>query len=386
MKILGIDSSGLVASAAIADEKNIIAEFTVNNKQTHSQTLLPMIEKVVDMSGIELEQIDAIAIAAGPGSFTGLRIGSATAKGIGLALKKPIVSVPTLEGIAYRVSVFDGLICPIMDARRGQVYTGIYKADSDGLTCLSEQKAVDIHDILKELEEYEQAINILIEELSMPYIPQQYENLFNAVYDEIILMKQEKNYQLENKSTIMSAQEIGRLLDRDKVNDDLIYMALDQLQQLNIRMIMPEVARFLKNPHKSSFAKTLIMEILIDQQVDEEFTVVKGDETYYFNGSYSPLVLERECYTLIGKSLSRVLEDDNPTLLSQCLDYLEYYLYTIYPKDIMPEDCDLVAATLHYYVATLQNMSVDPSDIEIDYNCDLSDVEKEILALKQLEC
>ena len=239
---------------------------------------------------------------------------------------------------------------------------------------------------LKELEEYEQAINILIEELSMPYIPQQYENLFNAVYDEIILMKQEKNYQLENKSTIMSAQEIGRLLDRDKVNDDLIYKALDQLQQLNIRMIMPEVTRFLKNPHKSSFAKTLIMEILIDQQVDEEFTVVKGDETYYFNGSYSPLVLERECYTLIGKSLSRVLEDDNPTLLSQCLDYLEYYLYTIYPKDIMPEDCDLVAATLHYYVATLQNMPVDPSDIEIDYNCDLSDVEKEILALKQLEC
>ena len=153
MKILGIDSSGLVASAAIADEKNIIAEFTVNNKQTHSQTLLPMIEKVVDMSGIELEQIDAIAIAAGPGSFTG--------KGIGLALKKPIVSVPTLEGLAYRVSVFDGLICPIMDARRGQVYTGIYKADGDGLTCLSEQKAVDIHDILKELEEYDEKVIFL---------------------------------------------------------------------------------------------------------------------------------------------------------------------------------------------------------------------------------
>lgn len=161
MKILGIDSSGLVASAAIADEKNIIAEFTVNNKQTHSQTLLPMIEKVVDMSGIELEQIDAIAIAAGPGSFTGLRIGSATAKGIGLALKKPIVSVPTLEGLAYRVSVFDGLICPIMDARRSQVYTGIYKAEGDGLTCLSEQKAVDIHDILKELEKYDEKVIFL---------------------------------------------------------------------------------------------------------------------------------------------------------------------------------------------------------------------------------
>lgn len=161
MKILGIDSSGLVASAAIADEKNIIAEFTVNNKQTHSQTLLPMIEKVVDMSGIELEQIDAIAIAAGPGSFTGLRIGSATAKGIGLALKKPVVSVPTLEGLAYRVSVFDGIICPIMDARRNQVYTGIYKMDKGNFVCLSEQKAVDIHEIMEELEKYDEKVIFL---------------------------------------------------------------------------------------------------------------------------------------------------------------------------------------------------------------------------------
>lgn len=161
MKILGIDSSGLVASAAIADEKNIIAEFTVNNKQTHSQTLLPMIEKVVDMSGIELERIDAIAIAAGPGSFTGLRIGSATAKGIGLALKKPVVSVPTLEGLAYRVSVFDGIICPIMDARRNQVYTGIYKMDKGNLVCLSEQKAVDIHEIIEELEKYDEKVIFL---------------------------------------------------------------------------------------------------------------------------------------------------------------------------------------------------------------------------------
>ena len=120
-----------------------------------------MIEKVVDMSGIELEQIDAIAIAAGPGSFTGLRIGSATAKGIGLALKKPVVSVPTLEGLAYRVCVFDGIICPIMDARRNQVYTGIYKMDKGNLVCLSEQKAVDIHEIMEELEKYDEKVIFL---------------------------------------------------------------------------------------------------------------------------------------------------------------------------------------------------------------------------------
>ena len=101
------------------------------------------------------------AIAAGPGSFTGLRIGSATAKGIGLALKKPVVSVPTLEGLAYRVSVFDGIICPIMDARRNQVYTGIYKMDKGNLVCLSEQKAVDIHEIMEELEKYDEKVIFL---------------------------------------------------------------------------------------------------------------------------------------------------------------------------------------------------------------------------------
>lgn len=93
MKILGIDSSGLVASAAILSDDTVVSEFTVNNKKTHSQTLLPMIEQVVKMAGIELEELDAIAVAAGPGSFTGLRIGSSTAKGMALALKKPILSI-----------------------------------------------------------------------------------------------------------------------------------------------------------------------------------------------------------------------------------------------------------------------------------------------------
>ena len=145
MNILGMDSSGLVASAAVWSDDTILAEFTVNNKQTHSQTLLPMIDQVVTMSGKAIEDIDAIAVAAGPGSFTGLRIGSATAKGISLALKKPVIPVPTLEGMAYRVSISNGIICPMMDARRNQVYTGIYAMENGRLTVLKEQEAVDIH-------------------------------------------------------------------------------------------------------------------------------------------------------------------------------------------------------------------------------------------------
>lgn len=127
MKILALDSSGLVASAALVEDDNLIAEYTIQYKKTHSQTLLPMLEEIRDMVELDLNTVDAIAVAAGPGSFTGLRIGSATAKGLAFALDKPIVPVPTVEGLAYQMYGTDALVCPIMDARRNQVYTGIYE-------------------------------------------------------------------------------------------------------------------------------------------------------------------------------------------------------------------------------------------------------------------
>lgn len=127
MKILAIDSSGLTASAAIWEEDRLTAEYSINYKKTHSQTLLPMLDEIKRMTNLDLSTIDAIAVAAGPGSFTGLRIGSATAKGLGLALDKPIIPVPTVDGIAWQMYGCDSLICPIMDARRNQVYTGLYE-------------------------------------------------------------------------------------------------------------------------------------------------------------------------------------------------------------------------------------------------------------------
>ena len=126
MKILAIDSSGLVASVAVVTEDNLMAEYTINYKKTHSQTLLPMLDEIVKMIDLDLQDIDAIAVASGPGSFTGLRIGSATAKGLGLALDKPIIGIPTVDGLAYNIYGTNKLICPLMDARRNQVYTGIY--------------------------------------------------------------------------------------------------------------------------------------------------------------------------------------------------------------------------------------------------------------------
>ena len=95
MKILALDSSGLVASVALLEEDDCIAEYTINYKKTHSQTLVPMLDEVSRMIDLDMKTIDAIAVAAGPGSFTGLRIGSATAKGLGQALNKPLIGIPT---------------------------------------------------------------------------------------------------------------------------------------------------------------------------------------------------------------------------------------------------------------------------------------------------
>lgn len=151
MRILALDSSGLVASVAIVTEEAMLAEYTVNYKKTHSQTLLPMLNEIVKMVDINMEEIDAIAVAAGPGSFTGLRIGSATAKGLGLALNKPIVAVPTLDGLAYNFYGTDKLICPIMDARRNQVYTGIYEFVGEKFRIIKEQTAMEVEELLEEI-------------------------------------------------------------------------------------------------------------------------------------------------------------------------------------------------------------------------------------------
>lgn len=160
MNILGIESSSLVASVAIVTDQVVTAEYTVNFKKTHSQTLLPMLDEVVKMTGFDLETIDAIAVSAGPGSFTGLRIGSATGKGLGLALDKPMVSVPTIDAMAYNLYGCASIVCPIMDARRDQVYTGIYE-NKNGFSIRKESFAMDIRDLIQELNEMGEAVIFL---------------------------------------------------------------------------------------------------------------------------------------------------------------------------------------------------------------------------------
>jgi tRNA threonylcarbamoyladenosine biosynthesis protein TsaB len=151
MKILALDSSGLVASVAITEEDVLLAEYTINYKKTHSQTLLPMLDEVARMTELDLHTIDAIAVAGGPGSFTGLRIGSATAKGLGLALDRPLIHVPTIDALAYNLYGCSDLICPMMDARRNQVYTGVYTFAGDQMECLVPQTPLAVNDLTEQL-------------------------------------------------------------------------------------------------------------------------------------------------------------------------------------------------------------------------------------------
>ena len=155
MKTLGLDSSGLVASVAIVENDLLLAEYTTDYKKTHSQTLLPMLDELRNMIELDMNTVDAIAIASGPGSFTGLRIGSATAKGLGLALQKPLVEVPTLEGLAWNLWGTDRLVCPLMDARRNQVYTAAYEFVPHGedfeMRAVIPQNPMDIGEIAEKL-------------------------------------------------------------------------------------------------------------------------------------------------------------------------------------------------------------------------------------------
>ena len=166
MRILAVDSSGLVATVAILEDDQTVAEYTVNYKKTHSQTLLPMLDEIVKMTEFDLSTIDAIAVSGGPGSFTGLRIGAATAKGLGLALDKPLIHIPTVDGLAYNLYGCTGLICPIMDARRKQVYTGLYTfvPSEEGnliLKVVEPQMAIGVDELVEKLNDMGNPVTFL---------------------------------------------------------------------------------------------------------------------------------------------------------------------------------------------------------------------------------
>lgn len=144
MKILALESSAVAASAAICEDGRIIGEAFIHIGLTHSQTLLMLVDQVLEATGLTHADIDIYAVSAGPGSFTGIRIGVATVKGFAFAANKPCYGISTLEAMAWSAADCNTLICPIMDARCMQVYTALFQAQEDAIIRLSEDDAIKI--------------------------------------------------------------------------------------------------------------------------------------------------------------------------------------------------------------------------------------------------
>lgn len=151
MNILAVDASGVAGSVAYIRAGKLVGEYYICHKLTHSETIMPMLEHMRGLIDIELESLDAIAVTSGPGSFTGLRIGVTTAKAMALALNIPIIGIPTLDVLANNMTHTPYVICPIMDARRNQVYTATYGWKGQTLVRLSDHLAIDMDEQLESL-------------------------------------------------------------------------------------------------------------------------------------------------------------------------------------------------------------------------------------------
>ena len=159
MKILAVDSTATTASVAICEDARLLAEYTVSNGNTHSETLLPMIESALRTLGLSVSDIELFATSAGPGSFTGVRIGAATIKGLAFNSQKPCVAVSTLEALAYNLIGRRGLICPVMNARRSQVYNALFESDGEKLSRLTEDNAMSIAELDSLLAKRKQSVS-----------------------------------------------------------------------------------------------------------------------------------------------------------------------------------------------------------------------------------
>lgn len=151
MKILSLDSTAIVSSVAICEGEKPIAQFTINNGNTHSETLLPMIESSLSVLGLDVDDIDLFACSVGPGSFTGVRIGVATIKGLAFGKAKPCAPVSTLDALAHNLLWADGIVCPVMNARRGQLYNALFLCRGGRLTRLCEDRLISVYDLEAEL-------------------------------------------------------------------------------------------------------------------------------------------------------------------------------------------------------------------------------------------
>lgn len=188
MKILAVDTSATAASVAVAEENKLIGEFSINTALTHSQTLMPMVDELLKNTGLSVNDIDAVAVNAGPGSFTGVRIGVAAVKGIAFPKNLPCVSVSTLESMAYNMLGNDCIVCSVMDARCSQVYNALFRVNGCSVTRMTDDRALSLTDLKNELQNINEKV-ILVGDgsvLCSEFLGEELENIMIAPFNNRI--------------------------------------------------------------------------------------------------------------------------------------------------------------------------------------------------------
>ena len=188
MKILAVDTSATAASVAVAEENKLIGEFSINTALTHSQTLMPMVDELLKNTGLSVNDIDAVAVNAGPGSFTGVRIGVAAVKGIAFPKNLPCVSVSTLESMAYNMLGNDCIVCSVMDARCSQVYNALFRVKGCTVTRMTDDRALSLKDLKNELQNINEKV-VLVGDgavLCSKFLGEELENIMLAPFNNRI--------------------------------------------------------------------------------------------------------------------------------------------------------------------------------------------------------
>ncbi|MEG1820220.1 MAG: tRNA (adenosine(37)-N6)-threonylcarbamoyltransferase complex dimerization subunit type 1 TsaB [Oscillospiraceae bacterium] len=230
MRIFSIECSATAASVAISDDNKLLGEFFTNTGLTHSQTLLPMVQNLLKCSNIEFDSIDAFAIAAGPGSFTGVRIGIAAIKGLAFPNDKPCISVSSLEATAYNLLGKEYIVCSVMDARCNQVYTATFKCGKE-IERITQDDAIMIDELLKNLKNYKLPIVFVGDGAELCY------NNLNGKIDNISIAPVNLRYQRASSVSYCAYKKIEAHGTQSMVSADEI---------LPIYLRVPQAERELK--------------------------------------------------------------------------------------------------------------------------------------------
>lgn len=225
MKILAIDTSATAASVAVAEEDKIIGEYFINTSLTHSQTLIPMTEQLLKSTSLSVNDLDAIAVNAGPGSFTGVRIGIAAAKGIAFAKDLPCVSVSTLHSMAYNMLENDCIVCSVMDARCQQVYNAMFRVNGKIVERLTDDRALSLGDLKRELERIDEKVVLVGDGTAIT------ERYLNGTLSNVVSAPINKRLQSAASAAIVACEMFkqGKSMSADELMP--VYLRLPQAQR-----------------------------------------------------------------------------------------------------------------------------------------------------------